>query len=250
MKRLLVFGLVTVAGLANAWAQPDEDEDVDQDELDREVPPGFDEGQDPEPEPPPDRTKPTREREAAPEPTQAPVMTRRPEGMSVAIGAGWTFPSDDLLAPDVTSVRLRLRSGLTFEPLLHLSRASVTDDDGTTALTTTVTDLSVSLLARYPYRINNRVDLALIGGLELAQVSTDREMMMPDTSSTSLGLAWGFGLDYWIKPHWAASFTALNPFASLTKTTTDTGGIEASTSANLIGIIFDPTVLFTIHLYL
>ena len=87
------------------------------------------------------------------------------------------------------------------------------------------------------------------GALGLEQISTDREAMMPDDSTMTLGLAWGVALDYWVKRHWAISMTALNPFASLSKSTTDNAGVETSTSTNSIGIIFDPQVYLTAHLY-
>lgn len=208
--------------------------------VDDETPPGL-----PEPPPPPPHAVPGEE----PAPAAMPVE-RRPDGMSIAIGAGWALPSGDLLAPNITSVRLRLGSGLTFEPLLTLSRSSHTDDDGTDAITTSVTDLGLSVLARYPYRVSDRVDLSLCAELGLEQTSTDREAMMPDTTELSIGLRWGLALDYWVKRHVAVSLTALNPFASLSKTSTDNMGLETSSSSNQIGIIFDPQIYLTIHLYL
>lgn len=238
MKRLLVFGVVTVAAVGPASAQYVPDEEEDEEEIEPEQPPDIE----PEPEPDP-------ESDPVPVADVAPVA-RRPKGFSIAIGAGWVLPSDDLKAPSATSVRVRLRSGLTFEPIVTLSRASTTDDNGTDAVTTTTTELSALVLVRYPYRINGRVDFSLCGGLGISRLSTDGEGMMPDTSATGLDLSWGIALDYWIRPHWAVSLTGLNPFAELTKDITKVGGIEMTRSSNLLGIIFDPEIFLMFHLYL
>src|SRR5687767_809034 len=66
----------------------------------------------PAPEPPPAPPPPPPRRD----PTPGPAAPDRPEGRTMAIGAGWNIGSQDLMVPNTASVRFRFPSGLTFEP--------------------------------------------------------------------------------------------------------------------------------------
>jgi len=209
-----------------------------------------------EPPPPPPPPAPVSEAEEdrmdpaeAFEPADADSSSHRPEGMTLGIGLGYDLPSD-LQVPDVTSVRLRLGSGLTIEPLFEFSRASATFEQGGVSATATATEMSVAALVRVPFRVHDRVDFTLNGGAGFARTTANPDGPDNDTTTTSLFLIWGIGLDYWLSPHWGLSMTALNPMVSYTKQVENDPAGDQTTSGSAFGLVFDPNVLFMLHMYL
>jgi len=180
--------------------------------------------------------------------------TDRPSDLSFAIGlgyeraAGGTF---DLQTPNIASVRLRLISGLTFEPTITLSNTSNTTDPGTGMTSTeSISELGLGTNVRYPVIHHHHVDFEVVGsvGIDVTKDSPPGGNM--DRTTTTLGLGWGIGIGYWLSRHWQLSATATNPLFEFTNTSTETSPTETmSTSTTSVGIVFAPAISFMIHLY-
>lgn len=118
-----------------------------------------------EPQPPPPRPEP-------PAPPPPPVHTAtpepvahddgiRPNDLAFAIGLGYARPvggSIDLQTPNIASVRLRLISGVTFEPVVTIANSShdTTDPGGDSSEATT--ELEIGSVVRFPVIRHGRVD--------------------------------------------------------------------------------------------
>jgi hypothetical protein len=171
--------------------------------------------------------------------------TGRPSELAIAIGLGYALPTS-LQTPNTTSVRLRLPTGLTFEPQLVFATSS-TD---TNTASSRQSELTLGSLVRYPIRVRHRVDLELIGNAALSSRTTDPNGDNNNTTVTSIALGYGGGLAYWISPHWNLSLTATNPLLAYTRTRQETGaGTDNTTKTTTIGLVFDPQVTVMIHLY-
>lgn len=200
--------------------------------------------QPPQPPPPPPPHK-----DAAPAPA-ADVGLVRPDGLSIAIGAGYRFPTS-LTTPNITSVRLRLPSGLTFEPTLVFASTSHTVDNGSSQ-SRVASEAGVSLLARFPLIQKKRTDLEILGGAGFDYLGEDPDDQNTDdvTATTSLSLRYGLGVGYWITPHVHVSMSATNSLVTYTKKREEMGiGAVLVTMDTTFGLIFNPTVAFMIHLY-
>jgi hypothetical protein len=192
---------------------------------------------------------------AMPAPTPAPVAVesndRRPDGFSIGMGLGWDLPTS-IEQPNVTSVRFRLASGLTFEPMATIAGSTASTNDGNGNTTTNKTgDLDVSALVRYPHKVHDRVDLVLVGAAGIGVHTVDPDGDNNNTTTTELKVSWGLGLDYWISPHWSVSFTATNPLIDSQHTSAQqVGTSDRTTSTTSFGLIWDPNVVLMTHLYL
>ncbi len=205
----------------------------------------------PDTEPPPPPPKPT---PPAPQPLppplvhEEPVETGRPVGVAFGIGFGYQFPTS-LQTPNTTSVRIRLATGLTFEPQVVLATSSHDTDTGT-SVTDKTTEFALGALARYPFRSHGKVDLELLGSAQIDTTSTDPDGPDNNKSVTNLSLGYGVAVAYWFTPHWNLSLSGTNPLITYTRTRTemgpDTVTIEKTTT---IGAVFSPTVVLMIHLY-
>lgn len=187
--------------------------------------------------------------------TQAPAaatdpVSLRPTALAIGLGLGYVIPSD-LSTPSITSARVRLATGLTFEPQLVLGHETTNQDDGVTAFEVASNSLEFGLAVRYPLRSHHRVDLSLVGGGAVSVTTVDPDGDDNNTQLNAFALSWGVGLDYWVNQHWGVSFTATNPIL-LTQSTTrqEAPGVESSTSRTTIAAIFDPTLAIMLHLYL
>jgi hypothetical protein len=200
----------------------------------------------PEPPPPP-----------APEPVVEPTVmpapsapdARRPDGFSIAIGLGWDLPAD-LQAPNTTSARFRLASGLTFEPSVTLGRSTASMTTGMTETESKDLELTIATIARWPVHGHGRVDFELLGGAGLSIVSDFPDGADNDIRTTTISASWGLGLGFWITRHWQVSLSALNPILAYTKRTVQTGpDTENESSSTTIAATFDPNVILMAHLY-
>lgn len=201
----------------------------------------------PDPPPPPQPPPPAPAPEPAPVEPAAPAAMR-PEGYSVGIGAGYLLP-DSLETPNITSVRFRLSSGLTLEPVIVLSQLSTTVDTGDES-TNTRRDLRLGALARKPMVSRGRYDFEFLGAVFLGASLNSPDVDDADSSDTSVALAYGLSVSTWINAHWQISFSALNPIASYTRSRQEQGPDMVRVDSNLaIGAIFDPTVTAMVHLY-
>jgi len=239
---------VTAALCGIAAAQP-----VDQDTAD--VPPTPTPTPTPPPPPPP---------RAEPPPPPPPVEREasihdldgdRPTDLAFAIGVGYTRPaggSFDLQTPNIASARLRLLSGLTFEPTVTISNSSIDTNPGTGAADSTesITEFGVGTLVRYPVIRHAKVDFEVLGSIGFDVTKDDPQGDYNTKTTSDLTLGWGVGIGYWLTHHWQLSASATDPLVTYTKTSQEVSQTATmSTSTTSIGITFDPTITFMIHLY-
>ncbi len=187
------------------------------------------------------------------------AASRRPEGRGVGIGAGFVFPAD-VTMPSVVSVRFRLGGRFTFEPAVVLGGSSQSDETDVAVGTdredtTTQLDLQLSTVVRFRMATRGPLDFVLIGapGISYTTTTTDPDGADNSTkvSSTSVGIGWGIGIEWFLRPHWSLSFDALNPLFSIASTTTDRPMMLSDTTrtTTTYGAVFDPTVRLMGHLF-
>ena len=191
---------------------------------------------------------------AAEAPPSPPPITRRdepradsgrPTELAFGIGLGYALPTS-LQTPNTTSVRIRLASGLTFEP--QLAVATSTDDTATTS--TQQTELTLGSLVRYPLRAHNKVDLEAVGNASVSNRVADPSGDNNNRTTTTLGLGYGVAIGYWFTAHWNLSLTASNSLLAFSRTRQEMGaGMETTTKTTTFGLVFDPQVALMIHLY-
>jgi hypothetical protein len=211
------------------------------------------------PTPPPDGTTvttppapPTPPPAPPPEPVAAEQHAMRPEGFSVGMGLGWDLPTS-IQQPNVTSVRFRLASGLTIEPIFTLAGTSTSSDNGPGTNTTDKTgDLALAAVVRIPHRIHDRVDLELVGAAGVGLHTDDPMGDNNNTTTSDVRVSWGLGLEYWLTGHWSVSLTATNPLLDAQHSSTQQGaGLpDHTTGTTSFGLIWDPNVVLMTHLYL
>lgn len=199
--------------------------------------------------PPLDNPPPRRVDAPPPQRTYTAPAQIRPEGFSIGIGAGFRLPTE-LTLPNTTSIRFRLGSGLTFEPMLTLSHENVTVEQGNDSITNSTNDIDFALAVRYPLKQSGRVDFSLIGAVEVGTRVSDPEGTENNTSLTLFGLGYGLALDYWLNRHWNISMNATNPVVSVVSTNQQNAAApDESSTDTTFGAIFGPTVAVMIHLH-
>jgi hypothetical protein len=177
----------------------------------------------------------------------SPEDTGRPTGLAFGIGFGYAFPTS-LQTPNVTSVRVRLSSGLTLEPQLALATTSNSADNGTT-MTDRQTEITIGSLVRYPLKAHRKVDLELVGSAALSTRVLDPEGDNNNRTITAIGLGYGVALAYWVTPHWNVSLTATNPLVSYARNRQESATMVAVNSTTSFGLVFDPQIALMLHLY-
>ncbi|MBS1120544.1 MAG: hypothetical protein H6Q90_2772 [Deltaproteobacteria bacterium] len=196
--------------------------------------------QPPQPPPPPPR-------HVDEQPVSAPD-TGRPSELAIGIGLGYQLPTS-LETPNITSVRFRLPTGLTFEPLVVFAHNSQTTDVGT-ATTDTQTEIGLGTAVRYPLVAHGHVDLELLGAFTIDSLKSDPEGDNDVNTVTTSTLQYGFAVTSWINRHWQISLSAANPLIAYTKNRQEQGPMSVVVNTNTtIGLIFDPTVTLMVHLY-
>ncbi len=203
----------------------------------------------PAPPPPPDPGPPPVV-PAPPPPPPPPDAgpAHRPSALSVAIGFGYELPTS-LQTPNVTTVRLRLPSGLTFEPRLALVTTSLEVDTGM-ATETEGNELGAGARVRFPVMRNGRVDLEVLGGIDYSRLALKPDPPDQDVVETRISAVYGLAVAAWLTPHWQVSLTALNPLLVNTREDEEMGpGTSTVTTTTTIGLVFDPTVALMVHLY-
>jgi hypothetical protein len=199
----------------------------------------------PAPSPPPPATGPT-----GPTAPEAPATTdtARPTELAFGIGLGYLLPTS-LQTPNITSVRVRLASGLTFEPQLVIANISDRVDTGAT-MTNKQTELAIATVARYPLRVHRKVDLELLGNAGISTRLINPAGDNNDRTITTLDVGYGVGLGYWFTPHWNLSLSASNPLLTYARTRQEmTADNVTVTSSTTIGLVFAPEVTLMIHLF-
>lgn len=204
---------------------------------------------DPPPPPPPPTPPPTFvETKQPPAPMTEPVDDHRPTGMSVGIGFGYELPTS-LETPNTTSVRFRLPSGLTFEPRLALTSTTEAVDTGE-KVEIKETQLAIGALVRYPVILRGRVDLEALGEVFVRNVATDPPEDDNKLTVTTFTASYGLGVSAWLTSHWQVSMSALNPIVESVKNAQEMGFMTKTvTTKTTLGLVFEPSVIFMVHLY-
>lgn len=238
MKNATLTALVLLAAAGTARAQTD-------DALD---PPDTTTTTTPPPDPETTAVAPPVYSSVPPPPAAAlqPPEPKRPVGFTIGIGIGYDFPTD-LQQPNITSVRFRLPSGLTLEPRVIFGFSTFKAG----ASSTKSTELGLGSDVRFPRKLHGPVDLIFVGGAGIDRTSSNPPGSDNSTSSLSLDLHYGLGLEYWFSQHFSLSATAENPVITLLSTTTETGpGTSDTTSSTTIAAEWQPNVFVFGHLYL
>lgn len=185
------------------------------------------------------------------------AVTYRPEGRSLGIGAGWTFPTA-LGTPNTVSARFRMDDGLTLEPNLQASigigSSKVSGGGASVSGSSSAVTLVVGTAVRKPFASRNQVDI--VGILTPAitiQSTSDKPAGGTKTTTTAFGIGtgWGLGVEYWPKTHWSLSFNALNPLLNIGSTSTKDSGAGTTTSGTniFVGGVWNPSVQLMTHIY-
>jgi len=196
----------------------------------------------------------------APEPPPPPPVQQvtevdsdsdRPDGFSIGLGIGYAMQVMSLETPNIASLRLRLPSGLTFEPTVPLSNPSPSEDDSVSETTAKITDPAVSTLVRLPLVRHGNYELEGLGAARLANQKNNPEGDFNATTSTAFQIGYGVAVTWWISKHWNFSMNIVNPIIDYRTTKQETGIADQSqsTSDTTIGIILDTDVFFMLHLY-
>lgn len=222
---------------------------VGDDELPPNVPPVPEPVPDPVPDPAP---------VVPPQPPQPPVVdakstevvTGRPVGLAIGIGAGYSLPTS-VQTPNTTSARVRFASGLTLEPRLVVQNTSSTVETDTSETSASQRDLNLGALVRIPMVQRGKFELLLLGAAAIGIETTDPDGADNNTTATSFGVGWGAAVDWWITDHWNVSFSATNPIFSITKQTEEMMPPigETSTTTTTVGAVWDPTISVMIHIF-
>lgn len=247
MTSKILFAAACVLAARTAWAQPADGQTPVPPPGDVTPPPTDQTPQPPQPPQPPHPTMVPRE--IAPEPPPPPALVR-PEGFSIGIGVGYKFPTS-LQTPNVSSVRLRLASGITLEPSVVFANTSHSVDMGMAA-TGSANELGVGVTARFPLMQRHRTDLEFLAAVDLDRVSTDPDDDNSDDVTTvgTTTLRYGLAVGAWITPHLEASMSATNGLVTYVKNRQEQGIDTVTVTTDLtFGVIWDPTVVFMLHLY-
>ncbi len=189
---------------------------------------------------------------AQPSPPAEPLADR-PQSLAFAVGAGYSINgTTSLETPNLASVRVRLTSGLQFEPFLRLAHSSTTTDTGTGAPTTTdaTSELGFGALVRFPLIKHKHTDLELLGSLSFDTQTVDPDGDNNNTTTTTIAVGYGIAVGYWLSPHLQVSLSATNSLLSYTKSDTQVPGADDMTSSTTaFALQWDPQVFAMIHLY-
>jgi hypothetical protein len=206
----------------------------------------------PDPTPPPPAPEPQPQARVMPVVQEEPVQSDRPNGFAIGLGLGYGLPTS-LETPNRTSARVRLGSGLTFEPLLSI--ANRTDSEETEPATMDTEDKStefgLAVLVRIPVITHNHVDLEALASAGFTNSKVNPEGDFNSTTTTTFGIGWGVGVGYWLSRHWQLSMSVTNPLVQYSKSKQQGGmaGVSQTEASTQLGLIFVPQVTAMIHLY-
>jgi hypothetical protein len=172
----------------------------------------------------------------------------RPAGASLGLGFGYAFPTG-LDRPNVVSARVRLASGLSFEPRVELAHASASREAFGDEREASVDAVSIGATVRIPAARRGRGDLLVIARAQLDHVSQSQDDE-DDLTTSEVSLAWGLAIDYWITPSFSLSATATNPAMLYSDRAAPTfEDPDATQEDTVFGAIWDPVIDAMLHLY-
>jgi len=202
---------------------------------------------------PPDPTPPPQ-----PQPHVMPVVQEepahgdRPDGFAIGLGLGYGLPTS-LETPNVTSARLRLESGLTFEPLFAIANTTASTDPADPMVMSTedkTTEFRVAVLVRLPVITHGHVDLEGLAAAGFSNLKDNPDGDFNTTTTNTFAVGWGVGIGYWLSRHWQLSMSVTNPLVEYQQRKTPSGmNTPNKTSETTLGVIFMPQVVAMIHLY-
>jgi hypothetical protein len=181
------------------------------------------------------------------EPMPAPATTGgRAEGLTFGLGISYILGGAEIDRPDGASLRIRMPSGLTFEPFVRLATHGQSTDDGD--IENAQNEFFIGANARLPLKSRGKVDLVGQVGGGVGVFVSDPEGNDNNTTTTNFAIDYGLSLEYWYNPNWVLSFTARNQFVRYQGTSQQsTSTLDASDTD--IGIIWDPVVEAAFHLF-
>jgi hypothetical protein len=202
---------------------------------------------DPQPEPAPPQPQQTT---VMPVVQQEPPPSDRPTGLSIGLGLGYGLPTS-LETPNRTSARLRLPSGLTFEPLVSIANTTETQEAPAVPETEDkTTELGLAVLVRLPLITKGKVDLEALATAGFTNTKVNPDGDYNTRTTNTFGVGWGVGIGYWLSEHWQLSMSVTNPLVQYASTKQQVGpSMSTQDGDTTIGIIFVPQVTAMIHLY-
>ena len=166
--------------------------------------------------------------------------------MSVGLGINYLLGGAELDRPDGASVRFRLDSALTFEPFVRLATHGQSTADGD--FKDAQNELLLGTNVRFPLKSRGKVDLIATAGGFLGLDTSDPDGDDNNSTTTSLGIDYGLGVNYWYNANWCLSFTARNPFVSYSSTSQEASD-DLTTSNIDVGAIWNPLTELSLHLF-
>lgn len=240
----LILAMTAVGGVAYAQPGP--------------PPPPMDSTPNPPPDPPPPETTPVVQSSTTVQTQVQPTQTvteeadgTRPSALAIGLGLGYSTPIV-LDMPNISSLRLRLPSGLTFEPAVRISNTTSDQDNATGGEDTDkLTAFGLALVLRLPLVSRGKFDLEALGTIGFSNTKSNPEGDYNATTQNAFGLGYGVAVTNWLSPHWNLSFNITNPLIDYRQSKVQTGipNDTSKSSDTTIGIIFNPEVFLMIHMY-
>ena len=179
-----------------------------------------------------------------------------PEAKALGVGIGIQAPTGSF-GPNVASVRFRLKDGFALEPSigfgLNNSRDVVEVPGNETENAQRATDVRLGTDARIRFAKRDNVELMGMAGANLALLTSTNDPEGSEnnqtTSTTSVGLGWGFGVNWWAHRNFCLSADVQNPLLTLSSSKTTQEGFDgtSSTSAVGLGVAISPTARMMGH---
>jgi hypothetical protein len=182
---------------------------------------------------------------------EQPAQSDRPNGFSIGLGLGYGLPTS-LETPNRTSARLRLASGLTFEPLVSIANTTqTTEDPGAPEAEQKTTEFGLAVLVRVPVITHNHVDLEALATAGFTNQKVNPPLNYDSVTTNTFSIGWGVGVGYWLSQHWQLSMSVTNPLVQYASRKEQQGMVNVSSkdSETTLGVIFVPQVTAMIHLY-
>jgi hypothetical protein len=204
---------------------------------------------DPQPPPPPQpQPQPVLYAQPAPPPTSNDPV--RPEGVSIALGAGYGLPTS-LQTPNVTSLRLRLPSGIQIEPAVRITNVTSNAETPLDETTDKITEFGLSAIVRFPVVSRSKVDLELLGTAGFRNRKENPDGDYNTITSNVFAVGYGVAVAYWFSRHWNLSFNVTNPIVAYGSARRQLGAPGSSREEDVtqIGLVFEPDVFVMLHLY-
>ena len=174
--------------------------------------------------------------------------TGRPEGIAFGIGFGYSLPTS-IQTPNTTSVRMRLASGLTLEPIIILGNQSTKNSTAGVSSKDSTSELTLGVLGRLPMVRHGKIELEVLAGVGFGMVKDNPDGDDNNTTTSTVGLNWGLAVSYWVTRHWNVTFSARNPLISYSKKSQEMAAGTVDTTTTTFAVEFAPIVSVMLHLY-